>query len=186
MNSIKDLTTFANNVRLPFDYRRTSGPKKAPWLLMGGSYSGALSAWTASTDPGVFWAYHASSAPVQAIENYWEYFVPVREGMPKNCSKDVSLVIDHIDSVFLNGTAEEQYNLEAMFGLQELEHAADFASAIENGVSEIPQQIHFLKLTITALAMAIQPVLPERRLLPMVRRRRRREGQRDQHDPPRC
>jgi len=135
-NSVNDLTTFAQNVRLPFDYRRTSGPKKAPWLLMGGSYSGALAAWTASTNPGVFWAYHASSAPVEAIENYWEYFVPVMEGMPQNCSKDVSLVIDHIDSVFLNGTAKEQHDLKAMFGLQELEHAADFASAIENGVCQ--------------------------------------------------
>ncbi|GAB7347161.1 hypothetical protein MBLNU459_g3279t1 [Dothideomycetes sp. NU459] len=132
-NSIDDLTTFARNVRLPFDTKRTSRPSKAPWLLMGGSYSGALAAWTASTNPGTFWAYHASSAPVEAIENYWEYFVPVQEGMPANCSKDVSLVIDHIDSVFLNGTAAEQYELKKMFGLQDLEYGDDFGSAIENG-----------------------------------------------------
>lgn len=134
-NSISDLTNFAQSSRLPFDRKRTSRPTKAPWLLMGGSYSGALAAWTASTNPGTFWAYHASSAPVQAVENYWEYFLPVQEGMPVNCSKDVSLVIDHIDSVFLNGTAEEQYKLKAMFGLEKLKHPGDFASAIENGVS---------------------------------------------------
>ncbi|KAL1311365.1 hypothetical protein AAFC00_001536 [Neodothiora populina] len=132
-NSISDLNHFAQTVRLPFDPRRASRPQKAPWVLMGGSYSGALSAWTASTQPGTFWAYHASSAPVQAISDYWQYFVPVQEGMPQNCSKDVSLVVDHVDAVFHNGTADEQYALKAMFGLGDLEHYDDFAAALENG-----------------------------------------------------
>lgn len=66
-NSISDLTNFAKNVYLPFDHRRSSTPDKAPWVMMGGSYSGALSAWTASTQPGTYWAYHASSAPVEAV-----------------------------------------------------------------------------------------------------------------------
>lgn len=38
--------------------------------MSGGSYSGALAAWTESTAPGTFWAYHASSAPVEAIYDY--------------------------------------------------------------------------------------------------------------------
>jgi hypothetical protein len=41
-----------------------------PWVMSGGSYSGALAAWTASIAPGTFWAYHASSAPVQAIYDF--------------------------------------------------------------------------------------------------------------------
>lgn len=53
--------------------------------------------------------------------------------MPKNCSTDVSLVIDHVDSILLNGTAEEVYKLKAKFGLQNLKHSDDFASALENG-----------------------------------------------------
>lgn len=66
-NSISDFNNFARNVQLPFDQARSSTPEKTPWVMMGGSYSGALSAWTASTQPGTFWAYHASSAPVEAI-----------------------------------------------------------------------------------------------------------------------
>jgi hypothetical protein len=87
----------------------------------GGSYSGVLAAWTKSTAPGVFWAYHASSAPVEAIVDYWQYFVPVQEGMPKNCSTDISLVIAHIDSVFETGTEDEKCALKDMFGLDGLE-----------------------------------------------------------------
>lgn len=73
----------------------------------------------------------ASSNP--ASLDYWQYFYPVQQGMPQNCSTDVSLVVDHIDSVYANGTIEEQQSLKAMFGLEDLEHYDDFAAALENG-----------------------------------------------------
>ncbi|EGP89515.1 serine carboxypeptidase [Zymoseptoria tritici IPO323] len=133
-NSIKDLTYFARTVELPFASKRhPSNAKDVPWVTMGGSYSGALSAWTASVDPGTYWAYHASSAPVQAISDYWSYFLPVQQGMPKNCSQDVSLVIDHMDNILINGTEDEAKELKALFGLQDVSHNDDFMAALENG-----------------------------------------------------
>lgn len=132
-NSIKDLTYFANHVKLPFAKHGSSNAKDVAWVTMGGSYSGALSAWTASVDPGTLWAYHSSSAPVQAVSDYYGYFLPVQQGMPQNCSKDVSLVIDHMDGVLLNGTDKEIRDLKAMFGLESLEHSDDFMAALENG-----------------------------------------------------
>lgn len=84
-----------------------------------------------SVDPGTIWAYHASSAPVQSISDYWGYFVPVQEGMPKNCSKDVNLVIEHMDNVLTTGTAKEIHDLKAMFGLESVEHNDDFMGALE-------------------------------------------------------
>jgi len=69
-NSIADLVNIAKTIDLPFDTHHSSNADKAPWVLSGGSYSGALSAWTESTSPGTFWAYHASSAPVEAIDDY--------------------------------------------------------------------------------------------------------------------
>ncbi|THW68098.1 serine carboxypeptidase [Aureobasidium pullulans] len=132
-NSISDLTNFAKHVRLPFDYHRKSSPNRAPWVMMGGSYSGALAAWTASTQPNTYWAYWASSAPVESIIDYWQYFVPIQQGMPKNCSSDVSLVIDHIDNILLNGTTSEITALKTKFGLEGLEHNDDFAAALQNG-----------------------------------------------------
>ncbi|KAJ5692913.1 hypothetical protein N7462_002336 [Penicillium macrosclerotiorum] len=131
-NSVADLTYFAKNVKLPFDTNGSSNAQNAPWVLSGGSYSGALSAWTESTSPGTFWAYHASSAPVQAVYDYWQYFVPVQEGMPQNCSKDVSRVINYIDSVNETGTEKQLLSLQEMFGLGDLEYD-DFASALQNG-----------------------------------------------------
>ncbi|KAF4991400.1 hypothetical protein FDECE_14055 [Fusarium decemcellulare] len=133
-NAIADLTNFAKTVRLPFDPTGSSRPDRAPWVLSGGSYSGALSAWTEATAPGTFWAYHASSAPVQAIGDFWQYFDPIQQGMPQNCSKDVSLVVDHIDETLIHGTSQQKSALKDRFGLAALEHDADFASALENAL----------------------------------------------------
>jgi len=55
--NIADLNYFANNVRPGFDKEGTSAPSKAPWILYGGSYSGAVAAWVASTAPGTYWSY---------------------------------------------------------------------------------------------------------------------------------
>lgn len=49
-NSISDLVRFAEHATLPFDPKHTSKPSEAPWLLMGGSYSGALSSWSEMPD----------------------------------------------------------------------------------------------------------------------------------------
>lgn len=53
--------------------------------------------------------------------------------MAKNCSTDLSRVVDHVDGILTNGTASEQHSLKAMFGLEGLEHNSDFAAALENG-----------------------------------------------------
>ena len=132
-NSVADINNFALNVQLPFDTTGKTNAASAPWVLVGGSYSGALTAWVATTAPGTIWAYLASSAVVQAQSNFWEYFLPVQEGMPANCSKDVNLVISHMDSVLASGSAKEKHQLKKMFSMESVEHDDDFMAALENG-----------------------------------------------------
>lgn len=131
--SISDFTTLAEQLRPEWDPEGASRASKAPWVFVGGSYPGALAAWTASTQPGTFWAYYAASAPVQAVDDFWEYFSPVQLGMPKNCSTDVALVIDHVDSTLANGTSEEKQALKDMFGLSGIEYDDDFGESLEPG-----------------------------------------------------
>lgn len=50
--------------------------------------------------------------------------------MPTNCSKDYEAIIDHIDSVFMEGSDEDKASLKEMFAVQDLEHDDDAASAI--------------------------------------------------------
>jgi hypothetical protein len=70
---------------------------------------------------------------VEAIGNFWQYFEPVRAGLPANCSADVERVIAHVDDVLTTGTAAEIQALKNMFGLGSIVHADDFASVLENG-----------------------------------------------------
>lgn len=131
--AIHDFTNFANHAELPFAPHGGSNAKDVPWVWIGGSYSGALSAWIESVDPGTMWAYWASSAPVEAISDYWQYFYPVQEGMPKNCSTDVNAVIEHMDNILTTGSEAEIADLKKMFMLENVTHNDDFMAALENG-----------------------------------------------------
>jgi pimeloyl-ACP methyl ester carboxylesterase len=79
-----DLAYFAQNVVLPQPGGDQLKPNQAPWILVGGSYSGALTSWTMVryersciapihslidrySHPGVFFAGYASSGVVEAI-----------------------------------------------------------------------------------------------------------------------
>ncbi|KAL2132698.1 hypothetical protein VTI74DRAFT_3461 [Chaetomium olivicolor] len=131
-NSLKDLTYFAKTFVPPFDNSGKSAADKAPWVFMGGSYPGALAGWLAAREPGTFWAYYSSSGVVEAIGDFWQYFVPVQEATPKNCSADVGAVINYVDLVLTFGTPKMKKDLKDKFLMGELEDA-DFASALENG-----------------------------------------------------
>ncbi|KAL8289556.1 hypothetical protein RB601_005461 [Gaeumannomyces tritici] len=137
-NAIADHTYFARNVKLPFDPEGKSAPSKAPWVMTGGSYAGALSAWIERLDPGTFWAYYASSPVVEAVGDFWRYFSPVQEGMPRNCSADVRKVIEHVDKVLLTGSPQEKLAIKTKFGFADLEHDSDFGSAIANAIKWQP------------------------------------------------
>lgn len=61
------------------------------------------------------------------VQFKWEYFEPETQYMPTNCSTDLQLVVEHIDSVINTGTAAQVSSLQAMFRLEGLKHPKDFA-----------------------------------------------------------
>ncbi|KAK0619056.1 putative serine peptidase [Immersiella caudata] len=129
-NSIKDLGHFTRTVKLPFDDSGASNSQNAPWVFVGGSYAGNLVAWTRKFDPDAFWAYHSSSAPVEAIYNFWAYYIPIQRGMPQNCSKDLLLISEHVDNVIESKNETAIHELKDMFGLATVEYHDDFAAAV--------------------------------------------------------
>ncbi|KAI0959110.1 hypothetical protein AcW1_004037 [Taiwanofungus camphoratus] len=129
----KDLAYFANNVQLPMPGGDHVTPAEAPWILIGGSYSGALTSFTKVNEPDVFWAGYASSAVVESIVNLWGYFDIVRQFMPQNCSSDLQAVIGHIDATFVNGTTEEIDAIKTLFNMN-LTHLDDFGSALSTNL----------------------------------------------------
>lgn len=131
-NAVDDLVYFARNVKLPFDPKGLSHPDKAPWMLSGCSYSGALSAWTQKMNPGTFWAHEAGSAVVETRNDLWQYYLPIEGAMPKNCTADWKLIMAHVDDVLLHGSDDDKIQLKRNMGVTEGTSDIDTAMAADN------------------------------------------------------
>ncbi|TEB28027.1 peptidase S28 [Coprinellus micaceus] len=135
--AMDDLVYFAQNVNLTMPGGDTDAirPHKAPWILLGGSYAGALTSWTLNQKPGVFWAGYSSSGVIQPLLNFYQYFNPIQSHMPANCSADVQAAIQLVDSVIDSGDAASLADLQAAFGLDGIK-TSDFANALTYPVSD--------------------------------------------------
>ncbi|KAG1728281.1 uncharacterized protein EDB91DRAFT_1086157 [Suillus paluster] len=113
--AIDDLVYFATTADLLIPGGDAVKPGQAPWTLVGGSYSGALTSWT-------------------MVDDYYGYFSPIRKYMPRNCSSDVEAVIAYLVWMYaVNDTAGIQ-SLKEAFGLGGVAHVDHFASARESSL----------------------------------------------------
>jgi hypothetical protein len=62
--------------------------------------------------------------------DFWAYFEPIRQYMPKNCSADVEAVIAYVDDVFTNGTDDAITALKSNWGMGNVSHLDDITSAL--------------------------------------------------------
>ncbi|EJT99261.1 hypothetical protein DACRYDRAFT_109982 [Dacryopinax primogenitus] len=132
--AVNDLVYFSQNVKLAMPGGNQIRSQRNAWILLGGSYSGALTAWTVNSNPDAFWAGYASSAVVQAINDGWMYFEPIRTHMPWNCSADWQALIGHFDKIAFNGTKEEQQSLKTQLGFPNVTYLDDVASALRDPI----------------------------------------------------
>jgi hypothetical protein len=80
--------------------------------------------------PGVFFAGYSSSGVVEAINNFWQYFEPIRQNMPQNCSADVEAVVSHVDTVFTGTNQTAIDEIKILFGMQDVRHLDDVAGSL--------------------------------------------------------
>ncbi|KAJ7693929.1 serine carboxypeptidase S28-domain-containing protein [Mycena rosella] len=132
--AIDDLEYFTKNVVLPMPNGHKVTPATTPWILVGGSYSGALTSWTMVNKPGLFAAGYASSAVVEAILDFWQYFEPERLFMPANCSADIERVMSHIDQVFTGSDTKAIQSIKDSFGMGDVTHLDDAAGSLRNNL----------------------------------------------------
>ena len=65
---------------------------------------------------------------MQAVYDYWTYFVPIQKGMPSNCSRDMEAIVDYVDGLIEAKNTTELSRLKTMFRLDGLSHDDDFAA----------------------------------------------------------
>ncbi|KAF9044514.1 hypothetical protein BDZ89DRAFT_1058999 [Hymenopellis radicata] len=128
--NIDDMVYLAQNIVLPMEGGDSVGPDKAPWILFGGSYPGAVVNWAGYQRPEIFHAGYASSAVVEAIEDFWQYGDAVRTRMPANCSSDFQAVISHVDEVFSSDDDLAIQALKETFGMGNVTYVDDVANRL--------------------------------------------------------
>ena len=66
------------------------------------------------------------------LSDFYGYFTPIREHMPQNCSSDVEAVIAYLDGMYADNDTAGVQMLKEAFGLGDVVHVGDFASARES------------------------------------------------------
>jgi hypothetical protein len=112
-------------------------------IVYGCSYSGNLAAWMRDKYPDLVFAAVASSAPVEAQFNFYQYFDPIIRYGPKKCIQSIQNVIAYIDSILFGNSASAVRQLKAKFGVEEL-YDDDFASCKDRFVSHASHSLTLL------------------------------------------
>ncbi|RXW23935.1 hypothetical protein EST38_g1914 [Candolleomyces aberdarensis] len=111
--ALQDFVYFARNVKLAMPGGDGEGirPHRSPWIFVGGSYAGALAAFIVEQHPGVFWAAYSSAGVVQPKIDFWQYWTPVEQHMPANCTADTKAVVSLIDEAIDSGNQTRRLDI---------------------------------------------------------------------------
>ncbi|CAG8682061.1 337_t:CDS:2 [Acaulospora morrowiae] len=131
--ALADFATFISN---PPDVP-VKIPKDSKWIFVGGSYAGSIATWMRKKYPKLVFAAWASSAPLLAKLDFFEYDLEVGHALP--CHDDVAGAIKYVDSILLSGNKTAIKALKVQYGLGVLEQDRDFATAISFPVAIMVQ-----------------------------------------------
>ncbi|KAI1123531.1 peptidase S28 [Nemania abortiva] len=126
---IADFDLFARKVKLPGISGSANAPS-TPWIVYGGSYSGALSAFTIKTYPKTYYGAISSSGVIHGQVEYPQWYDPIQKFGPQDCVASINDIIDKMDSLVLSNNQAAIRELKDIFGLSALEDIRDFAQTI--------------------------------------------------------
>ncbi|KAI1346399.1 peptidase S28 [Xylaria sp. FL0043] len=125
---IADFDVFARKVKLP-GVENINAPS-TPWILYGGSYPGALSAFTKKTYPETFYGAISSSGVIHGQVDYPQWYDPIQLLGPQDCVASVNDIVDKIDVLVHSKNQAAIQQLKDIFGLGALKDIRDFAQTI--------------------------------------------------------
>ncbi|TGJ78677.1 hypothetical protein E0Z10_g10096 [Xylaria hypoxylon] len=126
---IADFDVFARKAKLPGISNNINAPL-TPWILYGGSYPGALSAFTIKTYPKTFYGAISSSGVIHGQLEYPQWYDPIQKLAPQDCVGSINDIVDKIDSLVQSNNQAAIHQLKDIFGLTALKDIRDFAQTI--------------------------------------------------------
>ncbi|KAJ2780361.1 hypothetical protein H4R18_003493 [Coemansia javaensis] len=133
-NSLEDIAYFIRNgqafVKGAVGTEIAAGAK---WVVVGGSYSATLATWARKMYPDLVHAAYASSAPVLARADFYQYDQVVGRALP--CAGSIAAAVDTLDRILDSRNRTLIDSWKRAFGLQGLAADADFAGALTDQMS---------------------------------------------------
>lgn len=114
-HAIDDLYYFATQYRETINNKT----KEIPWLVIGGSYSGLLSAYARLLHPEVFTAALSSSGVVQASNNFTDYDRQIAVAVGQECSAITRRALMQAKQMIANGDYQLLLSMMGAEGLEE-------------------------------------------------------------------
>ncbi|CAG8952089.1 hypothetical protein HYFRA_00000827 [Hymenoscyphus fraxineus] len=127
--SIADNAYFAQHAVFPGVAGNLTAPG-TPWILYGGSLAGGETAHSIFTYPELLYGGIASSAPIEVVLAYPEWYAPIQRYGPQDCVTSINGIIAKIDKLTDSNNTQAVQELKAIFGLEKLKDIRDFAMTI--------------------------------------------------------
>ncbi|KAI0005684.1 peptidase S28 [Xylariaceae sp. FL0662B] len=136
--ALADTAYFAKNVKFAGLEDADVSPESTPWIAYGGSYAGAFVAFLRKLYPDVYFGAISSSGVPEAIWDYWQYYEAAAVYGPPDCIETTKKLTNVVDNILI-GKAGSKYvaQLKEAFGLPNVTHDNDFASAITGGITAL-------------------------------------------------
>ena len=99
-----------------------------PWIAVGGSYPGSLSAMYRLTHPELVKGALASSAPIMAKENFEEYDLDVATVAGDQCAASMRKVVSEVEQAL--GNPAKLSEIKALFDATAVDDPVDFLYVI--------------------------------------------------------
>ena len=102
----------------------------------------------------------SSSGATKAIDDYWEYYEPIRIYAPQRCVSLTQRLVNVMDNIFMkySNTTEPAKQLKALFGLGGVEYVYRFIRIVtfdlERGTSDVHSTQGCLVRSYTIIALA--------------------------------
>ncbi|CAO3641378.1 unnamed protein product [Cunninghamella blakesleeana] len=144
-------------------YQLSPKTTSTKWILRGGSYSGNLAAWMRLKYPDLVDVAVASSSPVQAQFDFYQYYIPIIKYAPRKCVKALNKIALTIDDFLAHHPepSDENTQFKKQFGVRN-ESDAEFAlDAMSAGLilwqQSFPQINYFDQMVCTLFKNSSDP-----------------------------
>lgn len=128
--ALMDLVTFRQHIIEQYEL------EDSQWIVVGGSYPGSLSAWARLKYPNLFVGSLASSAPIQAETDFYQYNEVVAQSLGSACSSQIATAIGVVTQLLntTEGQSQLQHNFSLCYPFYSPEDIALFMSTLANPI----------------------------------------------------